>query len=88
MIQTTSLETRTEKSLQNPDNTTNNNFTQYDANVTNSSKKIVRSPNELRLSLSTNRHFSENQYATHEDMQLYKTSCKLDPITRFIVRPP
>ena len=24
----------------------------------------------------------------HEDMQLYKTSCKLDPITRFSLRPP
>ena len=74
MIQTTSLETRTEKSLQNPDNTTNNNFTQYDANVTNSSKKIVRSPNELRQYLYTNRHFSESQSVTYEDMQLYKIS--------------
>ena len=49
--------------------------------------KIVRTPDELRQSLSTNRHISESQYAMHEDMQLYKTSCKLDLITRFI-RPP
>ena len=48
MIQKTSLETRTVKSLRNPDNPTTNNFTQYDANVTNNPKKIVRSPNELR----------------------------------------
>ena len=37
MIQTTSLETITGESLQNPDNPTNNNFTQYDANFTNNS---------------------------------------------------
>ena len=58
MIQTTSFETRTRKSLQNPDNPTNNNFTQSDANVTNNSEKIVRSPNKLRQYLSTNHHFS------------------------------
>ena len=39
MIQTTSLETRTGKSIQNPDNPINNNFTQSDANVTNNSEK-------------------------------------------------
>ena len=38
IIQTTFLETRTRKSLQNPDNLTNNNFTQYDANVINNIK--------------------------------------------------
>ena len=65
MIQTTSLKTRTRKSLLNPDNPTNNNFTKYDANVTNNPKKIVRSPNELRQSLSTNRHFTSIQSATH-----------------------
>ena len=88
MIQTTSLETRNGKSLQNPDNPTNNNYTQSDANTTNKPRKLVRSPNELRQSLSTNRHFSEGQYVTHEDMQLYKTSCKLILITRFSLRPP
>ena len=35
MIQTTSLETKTGKSLQNPYNPTNIIFTQSDANVTN-----------------------------------------------------
>ena len=45
MIQKTLLETRTGKSLQNPDNPTNNNFTQSDDNVTNNPKKIVRSLN-------------------------------------------
>ena len=60
MIQTTFLETRTGKSLRNPEDSKNNNFTQSDANVTNNSEKIVRSPNELRQSLSTNRHFSES----------------------------
>ena len=38
MIKTTLLEKRTGKSLQNPDNPTNNNFTQYDANVINNIK--------------------------------------------------
>ena len=82
------LETRTGKSPQSPNNPTNNNFTQSDANVINNSEKIVRSPNELRLSISTNFHFSESQYAMHEDMHLYKTSCKLDPITIFSLKPP
>ena len=45
MTQTTSLETRTGNSLQNPDNPTNNNITQSDANVTNITKNIARSPN-------------------------------------------
>ena len=35
MIQKTSLEKRTGKSLKNPENPTNSNFTQSDANVTN-----------------------------------------------------
>ena len=39
IIQTTLLETRTRKSLQNPGNHTNNHFTQYDANVTNNTEK-------------------------------------------------
>ena len=39
MIQTTSLQTRTGKSLQNPENMINNNFTQSDANVTNNAEK-------------------------------------------------
>ena len=39
MIQTTSTETRTGKLLQNPDNPTNNNFTQSDANATNNPEK-------------------------------------------------
>ena len=43
MIQTTTLETRTGKSLQNPENMTNNNFTQSDANVTNNPKKQLES---------------------------------------------
>ena len=38
-IQITSLESRTGKSQQNPDNTTKKNFTQYDANVTNNDEK-------------------------------------------------
>ena len=59
MIQTTSLETRTVNSIQNTDNPTNKNLAKSDANVTNNSEKIVRSPNELRQSLSTNRHFSK-----------------------------
>ena len=54
IIQKTSLESRTGKSLQNTDNPENNNLTQSDANVTNNSEKIVRSPNELRKYLSTN----------------------------------
>ena len=61
MIQTTSFETRTRKSLQNTDNPTNNNFTQSNTNVTYNPKKIVRSPNEWRQYLSTNCHFSEPQ---------------------------
>ena len=39
MIQTTSLETINVNSLQNPDNTMNNTFTQYDADVTNNPEK-------------------------------------------------
>ena len=39
IIQTTSLETRTGKSLQNPDNPTNNHLIQSDANITNNPKK-------------------------------------------------
>ena len=74
MIQATLLEKRTGKSLQNPDNPTNNNFIQSDFNVTNNFEKNVRCPNELRQTLSTNRHFSESQYETHKYMQLYKTS--------------
>ena len=70
MIQTTSLETRTGKSLQNSENLTNNNLTQYDANVTNNSEKMVPFPNELIQSISAYRHFSESQYAIHKDMQL------------------
>ena len=38
MIQKTSLEKRTGKSLKNTENPTNNNFTQYDANDTNNPK--------------------------------------------------
>ena len=41
----------------------------------------------MRLSISTNRHCFGIQSATHEDMQLYKTSCKIDLITRFSLRP-
>ena len=37
MIQTASLETRTGESLQNPDNPTNKNYTQSDANFTDDS---------------------------------------------------
>ena len=83
MIQTTSLETRTGKSIQNPDNMTNNNSNQSDSNFTNNTKTIVLSINELRQYLSNNRHFSDGQSATHKYMQLYNTSCKLDLITRF-----
>ena len=39
MIQKSLLETRTGKSLQNPDYPTNKNYTQFDANVTNNSEK-------------------------------------------------
>ena len=42
----------------------------------------------MRQYLSTNRHCSESQSATHKDMQLYKTFCKLDLITIFSLRPP
>ena len=58
MIQKTQLDTIIGKSLQNTDNLTNNNFTQSDTNVTNNSRKIFRSPNELRKYLSNHRHFS------------------------------
>ena len=88
MIQTTSLESITGKSLQNPENSTYTNFTQSDANATNNSEKVVRCPNEFRQLLSTNRHFTEQQSATHEDIKLYKTSFKLDIIARFSLRPP
>ena len=49
---------------------------------------MVKIPNELRQSLSTNRNFSDIQSTTYEDMQLYNTSCKLYLITRFSLRPP
>ena len=49
---------------------------------------MVRSPNELRQYLSTNRHLSEIQPETYKDMQLYKTSFNLDLITIFSLRPP
>ena len=49
---------------------------------------MVKIPNNLRQSLSKNRHFSLSQSATHKDMQLYKTSCKLDLITIFSLIPP
>ena len=88
MIQTTLLEIRSGKPLQNPDNLTNNNFNKSNANVTNNYEKIVRRPNELRQYLSTNRHSSEIQSTTHEDMQLYNIYCKLELITRFSLRPP
>ena len=39
IIQTTSLETRTRNSLQIPDNPTNNNIIQSDANVSNNFEK-------------------------------------------------
>ena len=42
----------------------------------------------MRQYLSTNRHFSESQSATHKDMQLYNTSCKLDIIMIFSLRSP
>ena len=45
MIQKTSSETRTEKSLRNPENLTNINFSQSDANVTNNPNNVVRFPN-------------------------------------------
>ena len=70
MIQTTSLETRTGKSIRDTDNPTKK-FSQSDANVTNNSGKMFRIPNELRQQFSTNCHFSEIKSAIHEDMQLY-----------------
>ena len=82
------LETRTGKSPRNPYNPNNNNFTRSGANVTDNSKNMVRSPNELRQSLSTNRHFSESQYEIHKHIQLYNTSCKLHLIVIFSLRPP
>ena len=88
IILTISLESRTGKSLQNNDNSTNNNFTRSDANVTNNSKKIVRYPNEFLQSLFTNIQFAESQYLKHEYMQLFKTYRKLDIIARFSLRPP
>ena len=42
----------------------------------------------MRQSLSTNRHFSESQSATIEDMHLYRNYYKLDLITIFILMPP
>ena len=42
----------------------------------------------MRQSLSTNIHYSESQSATHKDMQLYKTSCKIDLIMIFSLRSP
>ena len=81
------LEIITEKSLQKTENLKNNNFSQSDANVTNNSETIVRYPNELRQLLHTNLHFSESQSATHEEMQLYKTSFKLDLIKICSLRP-
>ena len=83
MIQTTLLESKTEKSLQNPENSTNKNFTQSDAHVTNNPRNVVILPNELIQSLYKNRHFIESKSATHEDMQIYKTYCKLDLINIF-----
>ena len=65
MIQTTLVETITEKSLQHPDNPTNNNFTQSDDNVTNDPGKIGRIPNELIQYLYTHCHSSESQSAVH-----------------------
>ena len=62
-------------------------FTQSDANVNNNPRKIVRILNESRQSISTNHHFPERKSATHEDMQLYKNSCKLYLIMRFSLRP-
>ena len=88
MIQTTMLETRTINSLQNPDNPTSNNFTQSDDNVTNNPENEIICLNELRHPLSINCCFTKSQSSAHEDMQLYKTSCNLDPITRFSLRPP
>ena len=88
MIQTTLLESRTGKSLQNPENPTNNNFTQSDVNVTNNCENVVICPNELRQSLSTNRHFARSQSTTYEDMQLYNTSCKMYLITIFSLSTP
>ena len=43
IIQTNLLETRTGKSLRNPENPTNNHFTQYDANVNNNYEKWLKS---------------------------------------------
>ena len=88
MIQTTSLETRTGKSLLNNDNPTSKKFTQFDANATNNPKNEVIFPNELIQLLSINFHFIESQSVMHEDMQLYKTSFKLDLITIFSLKPP
>ena len=87
MIQTSYLETRTGRSLKNTDNPTSNNFTKFDANVTNNREKIVKILIELRQSFSTNCQFSESQSETHKDTQVYKTSCKLDLITRFSLKP-
>ena len=71
----------------NPDNKTNNNFTQYDANVTNNPKNLVRYSNKLRQSLSENLHLSESQFTTHEDIKLYNTYYKLNMINEFILSP-
>ena len=88
MIQTTYMETIIEKSLQNPDNPTNNNFTHSDDNVTNNPGKIGIIPNELIQYIYTNCHYSESQSAVHEDMQLHNTSFNLDQITIFSIGLP
>ena len=88
MIQTILLETRTGKSLRNPDNPTRFFSTQSYANATNNPDNELRRPNELRQLLSTNGHFTEIKYSINKDLQLYKTFCKLDLILRYILSPP
>ena len=95
-IPTTPLETRTGKSLRNPDRFKNNNSlpASIDDNTNHDDDEndidTVKSPNDLREQILScaNRLFTEGQIMTHKDMQLYRTSCKIDLITRFSLRPP
>ena len=99
IIQTTSLEARTGKSLRNPDKEkkdnpygpSNGNQENVDIRqTTNHRENEVKSPNSLRDEILSCPHrlFTDGQTVTHKDMQLYRTSCKIDLITRFSIRPP
>lgn len=101
VIQSTSLETRTGKSLRNPDsskkrnNDSGENTGQNESTRPNNTagdngveRDTVTNINRLRQSLPTERHFTKSQVDTHIDMQLYRSSVSLDKITLFSLRPP